>query len=309
MAQPFGTKRKPYKHNLSERICRFPGCGNVYVPNNPNQHYCGGIHYSKCAICGKKFVPKNLANVPKTCSSTCGYSLRVKNRVNGYDDIWKQKCINTTLKNHGVMYPMQNDSIKEKSKKTLLKNYGVDHPMKSLDIVKKLSNTVFAKYSVKYACQLPQCRNRRNPISNPCKYIIWFLEIAGLCIETEFALGRYKYDIHVLGTNVLIEVNPTITHNSLFSPFGLPKSEDYHSEKSDFAYSNGYVCFCIWDWTDLIKLRHGLLYCKSFSIVKTDPKLHYYNPKVKQLLDCKSLEHLDGYFPVYDDGYCIDFIY
>jgi len=60
---------------------------------------------------------------------------------------------------------------------------------------------------------------------------------------------RYFYDFKV--DKILIELNPSATHNSTWSPYNNPLEEDYHYNKSQAALENGYRCINIWDWDDI----------------------------------------------------------
>lgn len=70
----------------------------------------------------------------------------------------------------------------------------------------------------------------------------------------EFYIGRKHYDFKV--GNILIEINPTYTHNSTYGYRNLddPLPPTYHLEKSLLASVNGYRCIHIWDWDDKDKL-------------------------------------------------------
>lgn len=308
MAQPVGTKRGPYKHHQPPRKCQFPGCEHVYVPENANQRYCKSDHFSRCVICGSLFKVKNLSAPSKTCSAACGRRLNVLNRAEGYSEAWKQKCRSTNLERRGVLYPMQSAEAQRKSKETSFQHYGTASPMQSKVVKDKLSATLLARYGVQWACQLKQCASNYRTTSKICQKIVKLFESSGLSCELEFPIDRYKYDIHIADTNVLIEVNPTITHNSRCDPWGSAKSATYHRDKFETAYRHKYICFNIWDWTDAIDLLHGLLYSKYFSISDLgQPTLHYYNDAMKShtLDDIVS----EDYLPVYDEGYSIEFIY
>jgi len=67
---------------------------------------------------------------------------------------------------------------------------------------------------------------------------------------------RYFYDFKI--DDVLIELNPSATHNSTWSPYGNPKEYDYHYLKSKAARDSGYRCICIWDW-DSVDILLALL--------------------------------------------------
>jgi hypothetical protein len=65
----------------------------------------------------------------------------------------------------------------------------------------------------------------------------------------------YYYDFKV--GNILIELNPTATHNVTWNPYNVQINIDYHYLKTKFANDSGYRCINIWDWDSieiLIKL-------------------------------------------------------
>lgn len=102
------------------------------------------------------------------------------------------------------------------------------------------------------------------------------LEENNIQYSREFRLGNYSYDFKV-GDN-LIEINPTATHNSTWSPFSTPLNKDYHYKKSETATKAGYRCIHIWDWDnplDIIRLLKprqiiGARQCKIKEVSKTE---------------------------------------
>lgn len=60
---------------------------------------------------------------------------------------------------------------------------------------------------------------------------------------------KYYFDFKV--GNILIELNPTITHNSTWAPFGDTTPADYHYLKTKAAVEKGYQCINIWDWDNI----------------------------------------------------------
>jgi hypothetical protein len=66
-------------------------------------------------------------------------------------------------------------------------------------------------------------------------------------------LDGYAYDFRTGST--LVEINPSITHNSLLNVFGgEPIKPDYHKNKTLCAERNGYRCIHVWDWDDASKI-------------------------------------------------------
>lgn len=74
------------------------------------------------------------------------------------------------------------------------------------------------------------------------------LQDNGISIETDFKIEDKQYDFHIVGTNILIDINPTHTHNAN----GL--APNYHVNKTAVAAANGYRVMHIWDWDDVDKI-------------------------------------------------------
>lgn len=79
----------------------------------------------------------------------------------------------------------------------------------------------------------------------------------------EFRIGTRSYDVKV--GNVLVEINPTASHNSYINVFTgkLKQSVDinYHIDKTILAEQNGYRCIHVWDWDDWDKIAQLLVPC------------------------------------------------
>lgn len=80
------------------------------------------------------------------------------------------------------------------------------------------------------------------------------LEETGLTFEREYCLDKKFFDFKV--GNILVEINPTITHNSTFTPFtyNTPLAKNYHKLKSEVAAKYDYRCVHIFDWEDKKKI-------------------------------------------------------
>jgi hypothetical protein len=74
----------------------------------------------------------------------------------------------------------------------------------------------------------------------------------------EFTISSYSYDFKVGDT--LIEINPSIFHNTLINPYGESRiDKNYHKGKSELAERTGFRCIHIWDWDDINKVANLLL--------------------------------------------------
>ena len=75
--------------------------------------------------------------------------------------------------------------------------------------------------------------------------------------EVEFTLGGYYYDFKI--QNILVEINPTWTHNSTYDVTINRKkinklTSNYHYEKTKFAVEKGYLVVNVYEWNDPLKL-------------------------------------------------------
>lgn len=185
------------------------------------------------------------------------------------------------LEKYGVETGLESEEIRNKAQLTNLKLYGNINAFKNKDIQQKQFKTIKEKYGVNFACQLEQCANstpkthskpneRYTKLLNPDK--------------TEIALENYRYDM--LKKSVLIEIDPTYTHNTYFNPFGTPKEINYHLNKTNTALKNGYQCIHIFDWDNFIKIKNMFLDKKT---------LYARNLQIKEVNLLETSEFLNNY--------------
>ena len=86
----------------------------------------------------------------------------------------------------------------------------------------------------------------------------------------------------------MIEINPTVTHNSTYSIYGESqvKDKEYHFNKSKVARDSGYRCIHVWDWDDLDKIVCLLEYRE---------KVFARNCEVKEVSTKDSKEFINNY--------------
>ena len=174
------------------------------------------------------------------------YMIKTSKYGDGNANNWKKNHI-TRIQNSGTL----EDSYKKQAetyKQTCLDKYGIDCTL-----------------------NLPEARsNIKTKDSKPNLQFKTLLESNNIIIDDnkdrEFKLNSKSFDFKI--NNILVEINPTITHNSTFSPFGNPLSKTYHSDKSTLARQNGYRCIHVWDWDDQNKIvnlliPHAKLYARN----------------------------------------------
>jgi len=246
----------------------------------------------------EKYGVKDVLSAPEVRNKIIDTNMRkygVKNPLQN-DKIHK-KAKETCKAKYGKEYPGQVDGVKEKIRKTCIDRYGVPsvflyEPMKEKikksyknksnnekrNIQKKIRATCMKKYGVPYPCMTKKCKNSSgNVISKINKTMSKLLLENGIKNKLEYNLGNYSYDIIILNSNILLEINPTYTHNSTlgteFRGFKkTPLLKEYHFNKTINAKNNGYRCIHIWDWDDTNKI---------ISLLKPKEKVYARKCKIK----------------------------
>lgn len=149
-----------------------------------------------------------------------------KGRLSSPDEMRRQ--LDTMVERYGVRTPCEYTPFQEKAQNTLITRYG-----------SIFQNAVISRMNKDFARKLQE-----------------------LGVETEFEKeldGRY-FDIFIPDHNILIEINPTITHNSTI-PFACTRngcgnndchhkalSRDYHYNKSIIARNHDMTLIQKYDW-------------------------------------------------------------
>lgn len=205
--------------------------------------------------------------------------LKISNSVKSKE--CQHKVQQTNLKRYGVSYASQSLNVQDKMKSTNLERYGVAYPTQSETVKSKMIKTLYTtriqdpsitqrsieaihatckeRYGVDWPCQLEQCRQASGAKSTVNDKFKSICESNDILLESEYHLGSYSYDFKVVGQNILIELNPTYTHNVIgnhWNSKGL--AYDYHQLKSELAESKGFRCIHIFDWDDYAKILNML---------------------------------------------------
>lgn len=141
----------------------------------------------------------------------------------------------------------------EKFRNTCQERYGVSNPNQIPEVREKIRKTCLEKYGVEDVSRLKSFREKSKH-SQPNENFEKLLILNNIKdYNREFRLNNRWYDFKV--KNYLIEIDPTITHNSTFNVYGeAPLDKNYHSNKSKLAQENGYQCIHIFDWDDKDKI-------------------------------------------------------
>lgn len=170
-----------------------------------------------------------------------------------YNNSKQQK--QTMIDRYGVSCGYRLPEVQEK----IIEKYG-GIGMASKEIASRQYNSMIEKYGVKYYYLTKEAQQKNmSTISKINKEISDLLTKNNIENKLEFSLKVKSYDISILNTNILLEINPSYTHNSTmgakFSKFNKePLDKNYHIEKTKLALDNGYRCIHIWDWDDIDKI-------------------------------------------------------
>ena len=181
-------------------------------------------------------------------------------------DVLMEKVKSTSMERYGVENPQMDDEIKKRTAATYLKRYGVENPMQSKAIQQKAQATRLKNNGAYMTDDMKQKAQEKwlqhYVLSEDYKSNLGQIRISNLNIgfgnklemlhipySLEFSIGLKVYDIAIMEKNILIEIDPTYTHNAVgnhWNPHGL--DPHYHLQKTLLARDNGYRCIHVFDW-------------------------------------------------------------
>lgn len=170
---------------------------------------------------------------------------------------WVQdKSRKTCMDRYGVPSPTLSEEIQEKIRKTNLERYGVPYSSQSDEIKKKISDTCKKHFGVPWPCMTKQYLSSKSNQSHsrPNERFAKLLSMYGIDFSREFPLNTYLYDFKV--GKYLIEIDPTVTHNSHTNPYTYLQGKDkyYHYYKSENAKESGFFCIHVFEWDDVVQV-------------------------------------------------------
>lgn len=211
-----------------------------------------------------------------------------KDSFEKYGTIWPalspeaiSKRIQTNIERYGCANPLGSESVRDKIKQTCIQKYGGPNPMYDPEMAmltsQRLQEAMFNKYGVNYSVQVPEIRDkivatnmerygvpwywyrleyRSSRISQHNQKFGEWLSKIGVKYDFEFLIGERSYDLILPDDNILVEIDPTVTHNSINSPWNADKGLDpaYHLNKSELAEQAGYRCIHVFDWDNSLAI-------------------------------------------------------
>lgn len=298
--------QKRNESRLSERKCAL--CGKSFI-GVESSRYCQGPHYTSCVICGKQVeIPKGLEYITEwTCSDKCAQlksektcigrygvriasqSAQVRNHLSqiGLSDENKQKRMDTCIERYGVPFACQSDEVRsrisatvksrvcqDKLRDSTFTRYGVPFAMQNEDVKKRQSDAVQEKYGVPWACLTDNCLSSQgHTVSKLNRKLNSLLKDISISTKLEHRINDKSFDISLVDRNILIEIDPTYTHNSFgnhWNENGL--DPNYHVSKTELAEKHSYQCIHVFDWDDwdriaaIVNLNKRRYYARKLEI-------------------------------------------
>ena len=249
------------KSKFKPRVCEI--CGDTFMPSTGVQKICSKKHYRPCPVCGKPVLQEYKDDPHVCCSWEC-------------ETIYKRKYY---LEKYGVTHPTKLPEVQAKFKATMMERYGVEHALQSKKIMDKYKDTCTDRFGTPYACNTRQCEeavNEMHAVSQINKQFSSDLSDLGVPNKLEKSICGKSFDIELLdGSNTLIEIDPTYTHNSYpgGNHFGVCLDRYYHRDKTLIANDHGYNCIHVFDWDSKADILGMLrpktsIFARSCSIYK-----------------------------------------
>ena len=177
----------------------------------------------------------------------------------------KEKIKQTNNERYGGNAPACDPRIQEKMQQTCLKRYGVKNIRLNANtkqsIKEKMSKTIQEKYGVPYYCLTEDCISKQGKtISKVNRNFAKLLDANNIQYKQEYVLENKSYDFKI--ENILVEINPTYTHNSTIGPYFKnhkqeSKDSNYHLDKTLLASKYNFRCIHVFDnddWNKIIYL-------------------------------------------------------
>lgn len=170
-----------------------------------------------------------------------------------------RKQLTTILNKYNIRKPKELE--RANYRKTMIEKYGVTNSYAASNVKEKIKHIIQEKYGVDYACELPQAKEANKPYKISKINIEYSNYLKDNNIDNE--LEYDNFDIKIKNKNIVLEINPTYTHNTTnrakFGNFIRELIEpDYHLNKTKKANKNGLLCIHIFDWDNINKIIYLL---------------------------------------------------
>lgn len=255
-------------------------CGEPFKSKQAKAKFCDRDHYKTCENCGKEYRIKDKYRPGVACSQSCAAAL-------SHTDESRAKRRKNNLEKYGVEYSFQRDDVKakiaaspehqasliggEKFRKAMLDKYGVENYGATEEHRRFLSENASTWRKPAKPKEQPKRSNKPDRrITKVNRKFAEDLKDLGLTVSFEKKVGNFFYDLHIDGTDVLVDIHPTVSHNVSMSYLcrlhscELPCSthhtieEDYHYRRAKVTMKEGFRLIQVFDWDDTDRVKKCL---------------------------------------------------
>lgn len=192
--------------------------------------------------------------------------------LNGSNSIIFEKMKQTVENKTGKSFE---EAVTENMQRGLKEKFGDEIGFANEKIATEIQKQIVEKYNVPYFCLTDKCRQaNKKTISK--RNVMFAEKLRKLSYEVgldSVKLETFSYDVCLEKEKILIEINPSFTHNSTRNPFGSVRLPDYHLRKTETARKFGYRCIHIFDWDDEKKVLGLFENCKRIYARKCDVRV------------------------------------
>lgn len=189
------------------------------------------------------------------------YNVNIRDLKTSALQITSNKVKKTCLQKYGVSNPSQTDIVKKKKCDTFIKHYGVDNIWKTEEY-KQFTSDRWNSYTKEEKNKiLSKWTRKHGSISNLEIRIIKLFKELNINIISQFKFKNYyhRYDIKVLNTNIIFEINgdfwhanPDIYKEDDILNFGSIKQNAKNIWQKDlnninFAKEQNYIVYILWE--------------------------------------------------------------
>lgn len=167
------------------------------------------------------------------------------------------------VERYGAEYMMRLDNWEEIRKEGMMNKHGVSHPSKDPKILERIIQTQIDRHGGIFG--------GNGTISKLNRTWAEFFEEQGIEVEYEKFVDNAFFDLYLPKYDILIDLNPTISHNSMRAfacirqqcEDGCEKHEPtkptYHLERARIAKRNDKTLIQIYDWEDEDKVKDFIM--------------------------------------------------
>lgn len=210
----------------------------------------------------------------------------------------------TNLEKYGAENPYGSKEIQDKVHEYWTEKYGGPNPMYDPEMALLMSQrqqeAMVNKYGVNSSMLVPEIREKINKTMRERYGVDWYVSAAefdarkisginkafserlakiGISNSFEVKVGGRSYDIGIDNSNILIEIDPTVTHNTVQGLFGPDSVAHPDSQliKTEKAEAEGYRCIHIFDWDSQLHILSMLkkkesIYARKCKLMKVDKR-------------------------------------